>query len=147
MVEPATLDDIPALVELGRAMTAESPRYSRLEFSASRFSRLLSHLISSPEGLVLVARRDGVLIGGILASCAPSWMSDASICQEIALFILPQYRGGFTATRLISGVVAWSKIRGAAWCEVGVSTGVNVDRTTRLYQKLGFSPVTISLER
>jgi hypothetical protein len=34
MIRPATVDDVPRLVELGAQMQAESPRFARLTFDA-----------------------------------------------------------------------------------------------------------------
>lgn len=147
MVEPGKPEDVPGLVELGRQMVAESPRWSRLPYSAERVGRTLNSLMASSDGLVLVARRDGVLVGAILAICEANWMSDQPICQELALFVAPHCRGSMTACRLISGMYAWANIKGAAWCEAGVSTGVNVERTAALYRHLGFKQFMVGLEK
>ncbi|WP_179216540.1 GNAT family N-acetyltransferase [Achromobacter xylosoxidans] len=146
MIEPGKPSDIEGLVELGRAMAAESPRWSRLAYSADRVRNTITNLLSTAEGLVLVARRDGRLVGGILAIAAPNWMSEELIAQEVALFMLPQYRGTFTAARLVCAMAAWSKAKGARWVEAGVSTGVHTERTAGLYRRLGFHPYMIGLE-
>lgn len=146
MMRPAALEDVPALVELGRLMHAESPRWSRLPYSAERVSSTLRTLIESPDGLVLVADRSGKLVGGILGLMSWDWMSDQRTAQELALFMLPEYRGSITPCRLVAGLVAWAKIKGAQWIEAGVSTGVSVERTARLYEALGFERSAIVLE-
>ncbi|MFY3552929.1 GNAT family N-acetyltransferase [Achromobacter insolitus] len=146
MIEPGKPSDIDGLVELGRVMAAESPRWNRLAYSADRVRTTITSLMTMPEGLVLVARRDGLLAGGILAIAAPNWMSEELIAQELAFFILPQYRGSFTAARLICAMAAWSKAKGARWIEAGVSTGVHTERTAGLYRRLGFNPYMVGLE-
>lgn len=146
MIEPAKPEDVDGLVELGRAMAAESPRWRRLEYSPARVRNTIEALMSSPDGLVMVARRDGRLAGAILAVCDANWMSDERICQELALYLAPQYRGTMTASRLICAMAAWAKVKGARWVEAGVSTGVHPERTARLYQRLGFHTFMIGLE-
>ncbi|MFU1927503.1 GNAT family N-acetyltransferase [Bordetella hinzii] len=146
MIEPGKPEDIDGLVELGRIMAAESPRWRRLAYSAERVRQTINRLLELPEGLVLVARRDGMLVGGILAVASPNWMSDELIAQELAFFMLPAYRGSFTATRLICAMAAWSKAKGARWIEAGVSTGINTERTAGLYRRLGFHPYMVGLE-
>lgn len=146
MIEPGKPSDIEGLVELGRAMASESPRWNRLAYSAERVRNTITSLMSTSEGLVLVARRDGLLVGGILAIAAPNWMSEELIAQELAFFILPQYRGTFTATRLVCAMAAWSKAKGARWIEAGVSTGVHTERTAALYERLGFRHYMVGLE-
>lgn len=146
MIEPGQPSDIEGLVELGRQMAAESPRWNRLAYSAERVRTTITNLLATSDGLVLVARRDGLLVGGILAIASPNWMSDEVIAQELAFFILPQYRGSFTATRLICAMAAWSKAKGARWIEAGVSTGVHTERTAALYERLGFRHYMVGLE-
>lgn len=145
-VEPATLEDIPTMVELGRLMHAESPRWSRLPYSAERVGATLKTLIESPDGLALVADRSGKLVGGILAAMSLDWMSDQRTAQEIALFMLPEYRASITPAQLISALCAWARIKGAVWIEGGVSTGVAVKGTIALYEALGFEQAAIVLE-
>lgn len=146
MIRPGKLEDIDTLIDLGRIMHAESPRWSRLTYNEDRVRKTLTTLIDSPDGLVLVAERSGLMVGGIIACMSLDWMSDDRTAQELALFMLPEYRSSITPCRLISGLMAWAKIKGAAWVEAGVSTGVHVERTTELYERLGFERCSITLE-
>lgn len=146
MIEHATLEDVPELVSLGRLMAAESPRWSRIAYSPERVERTLRALIGSPQGAVFIARRGGRIIGTILLLAEPNWMSDEVICQELALFTHPEHRGTFAAARLIAVAIEWSRIKGARWIEAGSGTGVNPERTARLYERLGFTRYLIGLE-
>jgi hypothetical protein len=146
-VEPATLEDIPSMVELGRLMHAESPRWSRLPYSAERVGATIKALIESPDGLALVARRPGGrIVGGIAAIAVQSWVSDELMAQELALFVRPEFRGSILACRLICGFVEWARIKNARWVEAGVSTGITPERTAALYQRLGFKAFMVGLE-
>lgn len=146
MIEPAQFEDIPRLVEIGQVMGQESPRWSRLEYSADKVAQMIDSLLRTADGLVLVSRVDNEITGGIMAVARSNWMSHDVIAQEIALFILPEHRASFTACRLISAMVAWSKAKGAKWIEAGISTGVHTERTAQLYERLGFSRFQIGLE-
>lgn len=146
MIEPAKPEDVDALVELGRAMVNESPRWRRLVYSAQRVRNTITALIASPDGLVVVARREGRLVGAILAICEANWMSEERVCQELALYVVPECRGSMIACRLICTMVAWGEAKGARWIEAGVSTGVHPKRTAALYQRLGFETFMIGLE-
>ncbi|WP_368647805.1 N-acetyltransferase family protein [Castellaniella ginsengisoli] len=147
MMRPATLEDVPALVEMGAGMAAESPRWNRLTYSGERVGNTLRNLIESPDGLVLVGERSGGLIaGGIAAIASPNWMSEEMIVQELALFVRPEFRGSILACRLICGLAEWAKLKGARWVEAGVSTGVSPERTAALYQRLGFKAFMVGLE-
>lgn len=146
MIRPGKIEDVDAVIELGRLMHAESPRWNRLAYSEPRVRATLTELINSPDGLVLVAERDQRLVGGILALMSLDWMSEQRTAQELALFMLPAYRASMTPCRLISAFVAWAKAKGAVWVEAGISTGVHTERTAALYEKLGFERSSIVLE-
>ena len=64
-IRTATLEDVPRLVELGAALHAESPRWSRIPFSPARAAETLTGLILHADGVVYVAERGGQIIGGI----------------------------------------------------------------------------------
>lgn len=146
MIEPAQFEDVPRLVEIGRAMAQESPRWRRLIYSAEKVGNTITALLGTADGLVLVYRKQGQIVGGIMARVSSNWMSDDRIAQEIALFILPEHRASFAACRLISAMTAWAQIKGARWIEAGISTGVDTERTARLYERLGFERFQIGLE-
>lgn len=138
MIRQATHNDIPRMVELGRAMHGESPVFCRLTFDADKLAATIATAIDSPAGFAWVSEHDGVLAGGFLAMVAPHWFSPDLVACDLALFIDPEYRGGMSAVRLISAYVEWAQRRGAALIQIGVMTGVNVDKTEALLHRLGW---------
>ncbi|MEJ2895811.1 GNAT family N-acetyltransferase [Bordetella avium] len=146
MIEPAKKDDVPAMVELGRLMVEESPRWRRLRYSPERVGNTLTALIESPSGLVLIARRQGLVVGGIVASVGQPWLSDELVAEEHVLFMHPQYRASIIPARLIAAMVAWAKGKGCRWVEAGIASGVHPERTAGLYKTLGFIPHMVGLE-
>lgn len=147
MIRPATHADIPAMVELGRALCAESPRWSRLNFSGEKLAELLGSLIDSEDGFAWVAVANGRITGALIAVVTQHWASEDRIAQELSLFVRQDARGALHAARLITVLDAWAEERGAKWLQVGVSTGVTVERTGQLYERLGFVNCGIGLER
>lgn len=145
-IRTATTDDVPRLVELGAALHAESPRWSRIPFSRARAAETLTALILSADGVVYVAERDGQIIGGIAACIQQHWACEARVAHELSFFIEPARRGGFDACRLICAMRAWAEMRGAVWLVAGTSTGVDPELTARLYERLGFERTSIGLE-
>ena len=45
-----------------------------------------------------------------------------------------------TSTRLLDNYIAWARTRGADLIQLGITTGVHVEATTRLYESAGFLP-------
>lgn len=145
-IRPATLDDLPAIVAMGEIFHNESPRWRRLRFSRARAAHTFAHLITNPNGLVLLATKCDAIVGGIAASCSMHWCSEDLLVDEICLFVMPEHRGGLLAARLIFAMRAWSKSKNALWNTAGTSTGIDPEVTARLYEHAGFVRCSIGLE-
>ncbi|MEM5429399.1 GNAT family N-acetyltransferase [Cupriavidus oxalaticus] len=145
-IRTATTADVPRIVDLGAALHAESPRWSRIPFNRSRAAETMTSLILNPSGVVFLYEVDGIVVGGIAGLLQPHWACDASIAHEMSFVIDPEYRGGMAACRLICSLVAWGRIKGAAWLHAGTSTGLDAEMTAKLYERLGFDRCAIGLE-
>lgn len=145
-IRVATIDDLPRILVLGELLHQESPRWSRLSFNRAKAGHLIASLIMEPHGVVFVAERDGVVVGGIAGMATPHWSSDDIVAQEVSFFMDPGARGNMMAVRLICALMAWGEKRGAKWLQAGTSTGLDPERTAGLYERLGFSRCAIGLE-
>ncbi len=145
-IRPATHDDLGPLMDIAAAMHAESPRFSRLRFSTPKVMQLFLMLIESPDCLLLVADRDGAVIGGMAGMVTPHWFSDDLVSNDYGVFLLPDHRGGMTAARLVRGYIDWAKARGAKMIQLGISTGVQTEETVALYQALGLKQFSVGFE-
>jgi GNAT superfamily N-acetyltransferase len=139
MIRAATVADVPILVELGAQMHGESPRFSRLRYDAEKVRALLSSAVNAPHMLVVVAERDGAIVGGFVGMVAEHWCSRDLIATDLALFIDPRRRGGIFASRLLRAYLDWAEIKGAKLTQAGITTGVHQLATERLYEALGLS--------
>ncbi|TYL43910.1 GNAT family N-acetyltransferase [Dickeya sp. ws52] len=138
MIRPATKDDIPALVALGLQMHHES-RYRVFSFDEEKCTALAEQLIDVPFGVVLVAEHGGVIVGWMGGGIAEQWFSHDRLAFEYGVFISKEHRGGSAGCRLVKAFIQWAKDTGATEIRMGITTGVNEDRTGALYQKLGFA--------
>lgn len=145
-IRPAKETDLPRILDLGEALHEESPRWRQLSFSHSRAEAFLRMCLTDPRGVIFVAERDGVVVGGIAGWAEQHWSSEDIVAQEISFFMAPEARGGLAATRLICALRAWAEIRGAKFLQAGTSTGLEPERTAGLYERLGFSRCAIGLE-
>lgn len=134
MIRPATEEDIPRLVELGRMMHAES-RYAGLDYAATKVDALLRRLMT--DGFLIVAQQGERLVGGFAGMISEHWFSHDLVAADLALFIEPDARGGMTAPRLVKAFVTWAKARGASVIDIGVNTGVHTEETGMLLERLG----------
>ena len=139
MLRDATLDDVPALVELGRAMHAESPNFAALRFNGEKLAATIRHVIQSPDGFARVATdAAGKLTGGMLALATPHWFSDDKVACDLALFIAHEHRGGMAAPRLLNAYARWAFDLGVSMVQFGVMTGIDPEKTEQLCSRLGW---------
>ena len=79
MIRPATHDDIPALIDMGREFHAMSPHKPMGEYDGEAVGNMLEFLISSPSAIVLT--NGAGAIGGVMAPiyfCPVKWMLEES---------------------------------------------------------------------
>lgn len=140
-IREATQDDIEAIINMGEAMHAESPRFAPYPFSRGKAERLARSLICDADGILLVAERDDELIGMMAGLVTEHFFSSAACATDFVLYVQPGLRGGSAAPRLIQTFEEAAKARGAADVAPGISTGVAPDQTRALYEKLGYTAV------
>lgn len=137
MIRDATLDDVPALVELGALMAAESPHYAHLPYSPAKMDRLFHTLIESADGFLMLAEANGVVVGVMAAMIGEHWMSEARIATDFGVYLNADHRGSSAAARMVKRFLKWADERGSMQTTLGISTEVNVDQTARFYALLG----------
>lgn len=143
MIRPGRFDDIRRLLELGEMLHAEScfadQPFDRLKVA----DHLASLVVGANGGVLFVAERDGEVIGGMAGAFTEQWFNRERVVFDYSLFIEPAKRHGITAVRLIRALVEWAKIKGASHISIGITTGIHVESTARLYQSQGFEPAGV----
>jgi GNAT superfamily N-acetyltransferase len=136
MIRPAKLSDVPRIVEVGAVLHHDST-YSAMQFNRAKVAALMESLING-QGVVFVAERDGVVVGGIAGGVTAHWFSDELTGFEYSFFVLPEARHGLIAMKLLLAMKAWCKAKGAKTLRIGITTGINVEGTARFYRHMGF---------
>lgn len=141
MVRPATAADIPALVALGHVMHAEAAALRHATFDEAKVERALS--VSISHGCAFVHEAEGAIDGAFCAVLVERWFSTDRYVTDLGLFVRPDRRGGLTACRLLDAFLFWCERMKIPPADVviGVSTGVHVEATGQLYERLGFRRV------
>ena len=124
MPREATIEDLPVLLALGEAMHAESPRYRRLSFDADRLEATLRQLIGQVNGFVRIAGDGGAVDGVMVAMVSPHWTSWDLVATDLALYVMPDARGGHVGARLVRAYLEWARERGATLVQAGVTAGI-----------------------
>ncbi|MDR1276569.1 MAG: GNAT family N-acetyltransferase [Candidatus Accumulibacter sp.] len=145
MIRPAKTDDVPRIVELGRLLHAASS-YATQRFDEDKVADTMRALIGG-SGVVFVAEIDGVVVGGIAGAVTEPWFSREKIAFDYSFFIDPARRHGVMAVRLLKTFFDWARRMGAERIHMGITTGVNVEETARLYRALGMKDAGALFER
>ncbi|MGB8338661.1 MAG: hypothetical protein WCD07_03155 [Burkholderiales bacterium] len=147
----ANLADIPGIVELGKAIHAES-RYRTLGYDPVKLNRMFSGIISSPKGThcCFVAEHQGQISGVMIGCVEECFFSNDRVANSILIYVDPKRRGGSTALKFIHAFRNWAVNRNAVELSLGVASGVTIDRTDRFLKRLGMQMVggnyTLSLQ-
>lgn len=139
-VHALTQADVPATIELCRSMHAESA-YAFVAFDNQKVAGTINRYLSDNSLYFawLASRGDGKKVG-ILAGYLGAYMfSTAKLAIDQIFFVLPEYRGSRAALLLQREFRAWAIGQGACELSIGVSTGVDVERTGRFLKRLGMT--------
>ena len=139
MIRPMTAQDIPVLIDMGAAMHKES-RYEKLDFDPEKLRSLGTNMLDQPDGwLCLVAERDSEIIGFCIGYVAPHFFGNNLTSGDLAIYVVPEHRGGMMGARLVKAYDAWCSEKGVKQPLLGVSAGITPDRTGQLYERLGYT--------
>lgn len=135
MIEKVTLETVDEFIALARQMHEESTSRD-LEFS----EQTLKTLIARPETFCVLAKKDGLVVGGMLGFITQHYFSEDKKAVESGLYVKPEHRNGMTGTRLIKTFESWAKENGAKHIWIGYSTGIgDIDRMKDYYSALGYN--------
>lgn len=136
----ARLEDIPTLIEIGRAYHSES-RFKVYDYDLEKLTASLKALIEDATGTRCFFVADdkeqkpyGVLLGHIESY----FFSNLPVAQTILFWVHPEHRGGSAAVKLVTAFKKWAENRNAFEIAIGVNSAVHVNRADRFFKKLGF---------
>jgi len=132
--------DIEHIIVLGYELHQNS-LHSKLEYSVEKVARLLFDALTNDDALLLVAEKNGEIIGGFFGFVTEQWYSYDKVAGDYSLFIHPDHRGGMTAARLITKYKQWAHEKGAISASLGITTGIQVEQTSKLYEHLAFKKI------
>lgn len=127
--------DVPRMVEMAAAMHAES-RYQRFRISLPKIEAFFHRILGDKAFVVLL---DGDPVHAMfIGMVSDFWWGDDLESSDLLVYVTPEKRGGMSAPRLIRGYIAIAESMGVSDIKIGVSTGIDTERTLRLFERLGF---------
>jgi len=135
-IRPADADDIPLLIRWGYRRHLGSA-YARVPFSSARMAKLLARLTLRDSGLVLIAERQGELVGGLVGEVKDSAWMDAKVGALWSVYI-DGPKGRSAGLALLRRYVTWASGEGAQLIEANNSASMPDEDFVKMMQRLGF---------
>lgn len=141
-IGPARAEDVPALVELLRALFALEADF---DFDAAKQERGLVLLLASDAGCVLVAREAGSVIGMASVQLVISTAEGAPSAWIEDVCVTPTARGNGTGRALLNAALAWARSRGATRAQL-LADLQNLPALA-FYERLGWQATQLTARR
>lgn len=137
-IREMSLGDVHHSLSLAADMHQES-WFREFDFDVKKALSIWDRKVAQPDRWCLFVAEDDDKIIGVFAGCAfEHFFGNDLVATDLILYVDPSHRGGSAAPRLIKTYEQWARQIGAKDIQIGVSTGVNAERTARLFEKLGF---------
>jgi GNAT superfamily N-acetyltransferase len=119
------------------ALLEESAELKGTEIDCEHVKNMLATV---PTIKCLIALDEEELLGTIILAVSPLWYAPKEIvARDLLVWVAPEHRGGSTFIRMIKAVESWALRANISRLYLSQSTGIEVERTARLYEKLGYS--------
>ena len=133
----ATADDLLSLFKMAVHMHGET-EFGNIELNPEKLLSGLAGWISN--AVILIAEKDGEIVGMLCASMKTCWFSDKTFASEDLFYVAPEHRGSRAGYMLMKALLAWGEEQGAHHCAAGVATGTG-EGAERLYKHFGMKHV------
>lgn len=131
--------DVPAIVALARVMHAEAPFYQDLIYDEQKVEALCGLCLDEDAWFCLVAQEEeGSIIGFLAAVATPTLFGPDLTVEDLAFYVLPDWRGTTAAVRMLRMLESWSTAIGAKRIRMGITTGTNPGQTARFLNRFDY---------
>ncbi|MEV7862942.1 GNAT family N-acetyltransferase [Streptomyces hirsutus] len=149
VVRKAEHADVDGLVACSRALFAEDAGTRdpsvNVDWPREHGPQRFAAGIEDPDRLLLVADRDGQVVGHLTGVVAEgSAMKPVRVASLVSMYVQPAYRREQIGGRLIGEFTAWAKEKGAQLAEVTAYSS-NAE-AIRFYERNGFASKSVTLE-
>jgi GNAT superfamily N-acetyltransferase len=139
LIRQATHDDVARMLDVGEELHQHSS-FASMTWNREKAEAMVRSLIDNDQFCIAYVR-DEKIVGFMGGYVTQTWYSDDFIACDLSLFVLPEYRGGMAAVRMIEAFTTWSLGRAVKQIRPGVSTGEVGETAERLYERLGYQRV------
>lgn len=132
MIRDAGVDDIPAIMEMGKAFADDAGVTAAVGWCDESVRHLLKVMIESPDGILLVDDKVTGMIGGVVHA--------HPFNQQCRVFVEMFWRSyGGQGVRLLKAAEKAAATRGATRCVMIAMQGMQ--SATKFYERAGYTPL------
>lgn len=137
-VREAVGEDAPIIAEIGERFHGEAGWGDICSYSLEDCEKAIRHLISSDDGICIVAVKDGRIVGIAGGLAHPLYFNHAHKSgQELFWWVQPEHRHGI-GRQLLDAMEEAAKAKGcSSWAMIALDK-VNPELTGRIYQRRGY---------
>lgn len=128
-------EDALQILELGKRLHNES-HFQSEPYDSERCWNLLDSTVRFPSKRFIAY--DDQFRGFILLGINEHYFSGVKRAEDFALWIAPEHRGGSLVLRLLQLGEQWAKDNGAVSLTIYHNTGIQTDKSPKLFNKLGY---------
>lgn len=146
IVRPATMEDVPRLVEMARrfyplspypAIYGDMPEEQAAGLVIVTMQGLAEYGVA--PGVMLVAEKDGELIGMLCAHIDAATFTPAVVAAELVWWMEPEHRGSMAAVRMVKAGEEHARAKGATVFNMCVLS-TSPEEAAGLLRMLGYAP-------
>lgn len=139
MIRPAIPEDIFRLRDMGQAFFIETGWNKHASFDVESYAHTIAALIEN--GVLLVAERDGNVVGMAAAGLAPAWWNkNVLTAQELFWYVEPDHRRGLGG-QLMDALESAVTDLGVVLFSMSAEEGLRGPALSRLYRQKGYFPM------
>lgn len=139
----ATLQDIPALVEVGSRMHALT-RFRSQPYIAQKVAQAFSDIIMRGQGkyaFFVAANAEQRVVGALIGVVEQQIFSHSLTASVMHFDVLPEARMDGYGLRLLKGFEKWATNRNAVEVAFSVNSDTEIEKLERFALKMGYSKV------
>ena len=142
MIVPYSPELFGVVNGLAQAMRDEGA-FKNCGWNSEKFETLLAR----PDVFCALVGDERGYYGGIIGIISTQFFSDDVCASDLGLFVLPEFRGGSAAIKLVKVYEDWAIANGAKEISLSQSTGIAIEKTMALYEHLGYELTGFSAKK
>jgi GNAT superfamily N-acetyltransferase len=137
-VREAQASDVERVVQLCAEHAYPELPWKHVRFDSDALVETLRHIVGSPTGTcILLEEDDGDVVGFALVFLNRYFFSHERYAADLTFYVRPDCRRGWPGVRLIRAMIAYAKSQNVQELLLTVTSGVKVERTVRLIERMG----------